>query len=185
MIPALALPGEISPGQLGPINRVFGRVLRKVTAFSVSSVGIPSVMQTTRATPASAASITASAPPRGGTNITDAFAPVLRTASSTVSKIGHPSWVVPPLPGVTPPTTVVPYAAACFAWNVPSRPVRPWTSNRVDLSIRTAISPSNKGSSRSHEGHDVHEEHSCTRPGLRVLRVLRVFVMGGDNYAAS
>ena len=29
--------------------------------------------------------------------------------------IGQPSCVAPPFPGVTPPTTVVPYAAACFA----------------------------------------------------------------------
>ena len=48
----------------------------------------------------------------GGTKITDAFAPVSRTASATVLKTGQPSCVVPPLPGVTPPTTFVPYAAA-------------------------------------------------------------------------
>ena len=47
--------------------------------------------------------------------ITEAFAPVSRTASCTLLKTGQPSWVVPPLPGVTPPTTWVPYAAACFA----------------------------------------------------------------------
>ena len=34
---------------------------------------------------------------------------------------------------------LVPYAAAGFAWNVPSRPVRPCTSRRVDLSIKTAM----------------------------------------------
>ena len=67
------------------------------------------------------------------------FAPVAFTASATVLKIGQPSCVVPPLPGVTPPTTVVPYACACFAWKVPSLPVRPWTISRVDLSRRMAI----------------------------------------------
>ena len=77
--------------------------------------------------------------PGGGTKITDALAPVFATASCTVSNTGQPSCVVPPLPGVTPPTTVVPYAAAAFAWNVPSRPVRPWTMSRVFLSISTAI----------------------------------------------
>ena len=40
--------------------------------------------------------------------MTVAFAPVSRTASATVLNIGHPSCVVPPLPGVTPPTTCVP-----------------------------------------------------------------------------
>jgi hypothetical protein len=29
-------------------------------------------------------------------------------ASWTLLKIGQPSWTVPPLPGVTPPTTFVP-----------------------------------------------------------------------------
>src|SRR6266567_637782 len=43
------------------------------------------------------------------------FAPVLSTASCTVLKIGQPSCVVPPLPGVTPPTILVPYAALAFA----------------------------------------------------------------------
>jgi hypothetical protein len=47
--------------------------------------------------------------------------PVFFTASSTVLKTGQPSCVVPPLPGVTPPTTLVPYSAQPLAWNVPSR----------------------------------------------------------------
>ena len=98
----------MSPGQFGPTSRVAGRSLRNVIARIMSSVGMPSVMQTTSARPPSAASITASAANGGGTKMTDAFAPVSFTASCTVSKIGQPSCVVPPLPGVTPPTTVVP-----------------------------------------------------------------------------
>ena len=50
----------------------------------------------------------ASAAPGGGTKTTETLAPVLRTASATLSKSGKPSTVVPPLPGVTPPTTFVP-----------------------------------------------------------------------------
>ena len=50
----------------------------------------------------------ASAAKAGGTKITDALAPVARTASWHVLNTGQPSCVVPPLPGVTPPTTVVP-----------------------------------------------------------------------------
>ena len=72
----------------------------------MSSVGMPSVMQTASGRPASAASRMASAANGGGTKITDAFAPVSRTASATVLNTGQPSCVVPPLPGVTPPTTV-------------------------------------------------------------------------------
>ena len=114
MIPALALPGEMTPGQFGPTSRV-GRPFKNVMARIMSKVGMPSVMHTTSANPASAASMTASAANGGGTKITDAFAPVFLTAPCTVSKIDQPSCVVPPLPGVTPPTTVVPYAAACLA----------------------------------------------------------------------
>ena len=42
------------------------------------------------------------------TNIIEAFAPVALTASSTVLKISTPSKFCPPLPGVTPETTLVP-----------------------------------------------------------------------------
>ena len=52
---------------------------------------MPSVMQTTSGMEASAASRMASAATEGGTKITDAFAPVSRTACSTVSNTGQPS----------------------------------------------------------------------------------------------
>ena len=91
----------------------------------MSFVGIPSVMQTTIDTPASAASTIASAANGGGTKIIVAFAPVSPTAAATVSKTGIPSCVEPPFPGVTPATTSVPYSREASAWNVPSRPVRP------------------------------------------------------------
>jgi hypothetical protein len=51
----------------------------------------------------------ASAAKAGGTNIMVAVAPVAFTACSTVLKMGKPlSSLVPPLPGVTPPTRRVP-----------------------------------------------------------------------------
>src|SRR5262249_42005787 len=50
-----------------------------------------------------------------------------------------PSWTVPPLPGVTPPTTWVPYSLHRSAWNVPSRPVIPWTTTRVSRPTRMLI----------------------------------------------
>src|SRR5688500_18547922 len=110
----------------------------KVITFSMSMVGMPSVMQTASGMSASVASMIASAANGGGTKITDAFAPVSRTASCTLLKTGQPSCVVPPLPGVTPPTTFVPYAAAALAWNVPSRPVSPCTMSLVFRSSSTA-----------------------------------------------
>ena len=86
-----------------------------MSARIMSSVGMPSVMHTASGNSAPAASRMASAANGGGTKITVALAPVSRTASATVSNTGQPSCVVPPLPGVTPPTTCVPYAAACLA----------------------------------------------------------------------
>ena len=97
----------MTPGQLGPMSRVL-RPFRYASTLTMSRVGMPSVMQTTRGRPASAASMIASAAPGGGTKTTLTLAPVLRTASSTLSKRGKPSTEVPPLPGVTPPTTFVP-----------------------------------------------------------------------------
>ncbi len=107
MMPILALPGEITPGQLGPIKRE-GELLILAHTFTMSSVGMPSVMQTINGILASSASRIASAANGGGTKITVALAPVFSTASATVLKTGQPSCVVPPLPGVTPPTTWVP-----------------------------------------------------------------------------
>src|ERR1700721_577583 len=63
--------------------------------------------------------------------MTEAFAPVPFTASCTVSNTGRSRCFVPPFPGVTPPTTFVPYSIICCAWKVPSRPVKPCTMRRV------------------------------------------------------
>src|SRR5580698_7890327 len=114
MIPTFAFPGEITPGQFGPISRVFVPFTNS-QVFTMSRTGIPSVIQITRGTPAAEASRIPSAANGGGTKITDTFAPVSFTASSTVLKTGQPSCVVPPLPGVTPPTTLVPYSAQPLA----------------------------------------------------------------------
>src|SRR5581483_2417812 len=145
MMPILHLPGEIIPGQLGPIRRDL-RSLRNAAARTMSCVGMPSVIQTIRGRPASAASMMASAANGGGTKMTVALAPVFSTASVTELNTGQPSCVVPPLPGVTPPTTLVPYAAAPLAWNVPSRPVRPCTISFVFLSTKIAMLHLDQGS---------------------------------------
>src|SRR5437867_1098276 len=130
------------PGQFGPINRLCD-LERAVATRTMSSVGIPSVMHTIKGMLAAAASMIASAAKAGGTKIIVAFAPSLSTASLTVLKTGIPSCRVPPFPGVTPATTLVPYATHCFVWKEPSCPVIPCTINRVFLSTRidTTISP--------------------------------------------
>ena len=75
--------------------------------------------------------------PAGGTKMTDALAPVSLTASATVLNTGRSRCCVPPLPGVTPPTTCVPYSIICVAWKLPCEPVKPCTITLVFLLIRT------------------------------------------------
>jgi hypothetical protein len=84
MIPTLAEPGDVAPGQFGPMSLAPAR-LTTSTAEIMSSVGIPSVMQKIVSIPAAAASITASGAPPAGTKMQDVFAPVSAIASATVS----------------------------------------------------------------------------------------------------
>ena len=68
MIPILHSPGVMTPGQLGPMSVTFEPYASSARlARTMSSVGIPSVMQTITAMPACAASRIASAAPGGGT----------------------------------------------------------------------------------------------------------------------
>jgi hypothetical protein len=108
MIPTLALPGESTPGQLGPIRRTPSRRCRCVKTRSSSWAGMPSVMAMIVSMPASAASRIESAANGGGTKTIAVFAPVSSTAAWKVLKTGMPSTDCPPLPGVTPETTLVP-----------------------------------------------------------------------------
>ena len=109
MMPILHCPGVMTPGQLGPSSLTPGWSWRYRFTRTMSRTGIPSVMAITSGTPASAASRIESAANGGGTKTADALAPVSRTASSTVLKMGTCPWNrVPPRPGVTPATTLVP-----------------------------------------------------------------------------
>src|ERR1041385_1775987 len=74
--------------------------------------------------------------------MTAAFTWAACTASATVLKTGTlPSNCCPPFPGVTPATTFVPYSIICLAWKEPSRPVMPWTTRRVRLSMKMLTPP--------------------------------------------
>ena len=178
MMPIRHWPGVTTPGQFGPTSRI-GEPRSAILARSMSSAGIPSVMHAASAMPASAASRIASAAPGGGTKITDALAPVARTASSTVSKMGIPSIAVPPLPGATPPTTCVPYSIERRAWNWPILPI-PWTSKRVFLSQRIAIRRRFRrrdgllaGFAERLGGRDVETRLRKDRAALRRVRALQ------------
>src|SRR3972149_1688329 len=107
----------------------------------MSWMGIPSVRQTMRRTPASAASSMASGAADSGTMIMLQSAPVASTATLTESKTGTlpSSTHSPPLPGRTPPTTWVPYSSMRSEWKRPSRPVMPCTTTRVFLFAKIPI----------------------------------------------
>ena len=103
-MPTLHSSAVIMPGQLGPIRRV-AVPFKKSFTLIISCTGMPSVMHTTKAMPASAASIMASVAKAGGTKMMLTSVPVFLTASATVLNTGRSKCVEPPLPGVTPPTT--------------------------------------------------------------------------------
>jgi hypothetical protein len=87
IIPTLASPGVMIPGQLGPMS-LAEDVFRYSFTFTMSCTGIPSVMQTMSFIPASAASRMASAANAAGTKITEVSAFTSFTASETVLKTG-------------------------------------------------------------------------------------------------
>src|SRR5262249_48010230 len=75
----------------------------------------------------------------GATKVMLVVAPVASTASFTVLNTGRPWCLVPPLPGVTPPTTLEPYSTISLVWKEPLSPVMPWTMIGVFSSIRMLI----------------------------------------------
>ncbi len=66
MMPILHSPGVMTPGQFGPMSRVFDPHSARFT-FTMSSTGMPSVMQIASSISASIASRIASAANGGGT----------------------------------------------------------------------------------------------------------------------
>ena len=66
IMPILHAPGVMMPGQLGPINRLVEPSSARLTR-TISSTGMPSVIQTISATSASIASNIASAAKAAGT----------------------------------------------------------------------------------------------------------------------
>src|SRR5258706_8222254 len=145
MMPALDWPGLATPGQLGPTIRVrlpWARLYAHASA--VSCTGMPSVMTIASGMAASTASITAPLANLGGTKMTFSSAPVSATASRTELTTGSDtpskSALLPPLPGVTPPTTVVPARNMRRVCLEPSEPVMPCTMTLESLVSQIAMS---------------------------------------------
>src|SRR5664280_2797107 len=135
MMPALDLPGEMMPGQFGPMILVLFPVATACAqANAESCTGTPSVITTASPMPASMASMIASLVNAGGTNSTVTFAPVCSIASATDANTGctepSKSTLVPAFRAFTPPTMFVPEASIRRVCLVPSPPVMPCTMTR-------------------------------------------------------
>src|SRR5215472_16934719 len=176
MIPALDLPGDATPGQLGPTMRVvLPRSLAYAQKAAVSCTGIPSVITITSGIRASIASITASLVPAGGTNTTETSAPVCAIASATVPNTGTldplSSMVWPALRGLVPPTTFVSAAIIRAPCLRPSDPVMPWTMIRLSLVRKIAMSYSRRGQAGqlgSPPGRVIHRPHLLDHRNARL-----------------
>src|SRR5262249_59146133 len=181
MMPIFALPGEMRPGQFGPMSRLEWRP-RKALTRTMSGTGTPSVMHTTSGRLASAASMMASAAAGGGTKMRAQSASEAFTASFTVFHTGKPAWVVPPLPGVTPPTTCVPYSLQRSAWNVPSLPVIPCTRTFVCLPTRMLMLARELDGLASARAHVVGHDEGEARVRQHLLPLLDVGSLGAEDH---
>src|SRR6187455_1072659 len=113
--------------------------------------------------------------------MTLAVAPVCFTASATVSNTGRFRCFSPPRPGVTPPTTLVPYLRLCSVWKVPCWPVKPCTITLVFLLTRMLIYLLSVGGKRdgllgrvgeisgSRDGERAVRQHLARLFGVRAL----------------
>ena len=139
IIPTTPLPGLNTPSVFGPRN-VAPFALAAAAISIASHTGTRSGTSTVSLIPASIAEIAAFFRPPAGTKTTEmSIFPMALTASCGVLNTGTPRTVCPPLPGVTPATTLVPYSRIRRVRARPSRPVMPCTRTRLVSSIKIAI----------------------------------------------
>src|SRR5580704_6119190 len=173
MMPALDLPGEATPGQLGPTIRVwFPSAEARAQNSAVSCTGTPSVITMHSGMRASIASITAPLVPDAGTNTTETSAPVAAMVSATVPKTGtcrsFSSMVWPALRGLVPPTTVVPAASMRAPCLRPSEPVMPWIMTRLWPVRKMATSCSLRCQFGGPAGRAVHRPYLLDHGDCRI-----------------
>ena len=139
----VALAGADDPGASWGRAAVPGWSRRRRLKTRASScAGIPSVMHTTKAMPAAAASMMAAGAAlggherrvgtRGGDGVGDGV------------EDGDALDVLASLPGVTPATTCVPYSRLRRPWKRPWPPVSPCTSSLVSWSTKMAMAASGR-----------------------------------------
>ena len=143
IMPALDCPGEMIPGQFGPMMRVLDSLARAKNS-AVSFTGTPSVITTASGMFALIASSAAALVNFAGTKITETLASVAFMASRTEPNTEislPPSKVIvsPAFLGLTPPTMFEPeFSMRCVCF-MPSEPVMPWTMIFESLSRKIAI----------------------------------------------
>ena len=160
----------MTPGQFGPISRdARARASSARLTCTMSSTGMPSVMQTMSAMPGvGRLEDRVGRERRRHEDHASRSRPSASTASATVSKTGTlPSNVVPPLPGVTPPTTFVPYSQHLLGVERARRPVMPWHDQPRVL-----------------VDEDAHVGSCYLRRGDDLLRAASAMSLGGDDVQA-
>ena len=139
IMPITPLPGLSAPSVFGPRN-IAPFAFAAVAISIASQTGTRSGTNTVSLIPASIAEMAAAFTPAAGTKTTEmSISPNESTASRGVLNTGTPSTLWPPLPGVTPATTFVPYSRISRVRARPSRPVIPCTRTRFFSSIKIAI----------------------------------------------
>src|SRR4051812_44197260 len=190
MIPARDFPGEMIPGQFGPMIRVRLPLAQACAQnHAESCTGMPSVITTASPMPASMASTAASLANFGGTKSTETSVPVSFMASSTPPKTGTfvpvISTVVPALRALTPPTILVPEASIFVACFMPSEPVSPWTMTLLFSSRKIDISGSRRrqlGGLRGRVVHGVHHrDQGVVRLGEDPATLVDVVAVESDD----
>ncbi len=106
-MPTFDFPGEMTPGQFGPMS-VDGLPRRYPVDLGLVPGRDALGDAHDEPEPGVGRLVHGLGGERGGTKIRDVFAPVSATACATVSNTGMPSTFWPALPGVTPATTFVP-----------------------------------------------------------------------------
>ncbi len=149
---------------------------------------MPSVMQKIVLMPGPTASRTASGAPPAGHEDAGRVRAGLADGLGDGVEHGHasrraPVW--PPLPGVTPATSGVPYSCIAREWNSPSRPVMPWTTSRVSRPIRMLMRAAFRARGDGLLGRLVERRRGLeVRLAQQALRLLGIRADDADHHRA-
>ena len=139
-MPTLAEPGDVAPGQFGPIRRAPARRTASTDRDHVEGRDALGDAEDRRDPRVGGfqdrvrrAGCRDEDARRVGAGLADGVDHGVEDRHGAVERV----W--PPLPGVIPATIRVPYSSIARLWKSPSRPVMPWTTRRVSGPMRTLM----------------------------------------------